>query len=449
MRIAGFPSKFGWILLILTAVVLAGSIALGSQYNAHPDEFLHIDGFCYYQSSWWMPDLNADLQIYSSSGDSRVYRPEAVYWIYGKISRLIVGGIGLAGYLPIPPLQNFSAWILNGHSCHFPIFRVINLGLFAGTLLLLFFVGRKHSIAFPLLALMLSLPQVTYIYAYANSDAWGLSVCIASFLFVFTQGNLLASLKKSLVLGVFTALILLSKQNFWMFLPFLYSILLWSIIADKQRHPRRMIRNGLIALGVILLLVFPMHIYYPFSQGDYTASYQQMLRDRTLDPWHPDRPTFDGFLLASRGVPFQDVIFNLRWWMTSLFMFYGVFGYVNIPLPPVFYLLVFILAVFLLIEILRSLRRWSAVQSFHKYLLACLSLAIVLIFAASLYFSWVQDFQPQGRYLFPMIIYLALLAWIAGQYRASNSPLPRRVAFLVGLLLSFSALVWYIQTVIA
>ena len=53
-------------------VVLATQIALVTHYNANPDEFIHIDAFCYFEAYAQKPPLDLDGLNYGPEGESRV-----------------------------------------------------------------------------------------------------------------------------------------------------------------------------------------------------------------------------------------------------------------------------------------------------------------------------------------------------------------------------------------
>ncbi len=76
-------------LLIAAATFVTLRIAITSDFDVHPDEFNHADAFCYYETHWWPPDLNADGLRYSPWGMSRLHEEEIVYVIFGKLSAIL------------------------------------------------------------------------------------------------------------------------------------------------------------------------------------------------------------------------------------------------------------------------------------------------------------------------------------------------------------------------
>jgi hypothetical protein len=77
-----------YVPLALLAFLISVSIALNTN-SYHPDEWIHIDAFCYFERQWWSPPLNSNEVMYCPYGWSRVYTGEVVYQVYGRLSKLI------------------------------------------------------------------------------------------------------------------------------------------------------------------------------------------------------------------------------------------------------------------------------------------------------------------------------------------------------------------------
>lgn len=174
--------RWGFLIPIVIAVFITLQIALNTPFNFHPDEIMHADAICYFESRWWPPSLNSDEILYSPYGWSRLYTGEVVYLLYGKIRVLIKPIVSRVLTATSPTLllqqisfQIFLPVIFREPPCvmAYQVYRIVNVGLFLFTLLIVFFRGRTEPqwVAFGLL--LLCVPQVLYIYAYVNSDAWG------------------------------------------------------------------------------------------------------------------------------------------------------------------------------------------------------------------------------------------------------------------------------------
>src|SRR2546421_878687 len=92
-------------------------------------------------------------------GWSRVYTAEIVYPIIGKLAR---------GLRAMHVMRDGD----------FRLYRYLNVALLMLTLSLLM-CARSEWLNLPLLGvLLICIPQVIYIYSYANSDAWGVSCSV-------------------------------------------------------------------------------------------------------------------------------------------------------------------------------------------------------------------------------------------------------------------------------
>ncbi|MGA7297415.1 MAG: hypothetical protein WBW92_07895, partial [Rhodanobacteraceae bacterium] len=138
-----------------------------------------------------------------------------------------------------------------------------------------------------------------------------------------------------------------------------------------------------------------------------------------------------GLTLAEQRLPLYEVFAGKRHWLrTSAMSAFGVYGYMNAPAPA--WTVVGLILVTLLIcgIALRSVVRTSPDVGVSLCLLVLG--ASLLVAMASLLHSWVGDYQPQGRYLLPILPLIALAL------AHSRSCLPRsavRALLLVATLL--------------
>ena len=393
-------------LLIAVAVVTAFQIARQTAYNVHPDEFVHVDAFCYFENHWWPPELNSDELAYSPYGWSRVYDGEIVYLIYGRLGRLIQS---------IFPAGSSTASCQARAPQIVWIYRSLNVFLYLITLWILFRTGRKHPWSLLIGLLLLVVPQVTYVYAYANSDAWGLSMGIFLFVFVLARHEkLLHSWPDVIGLAGLTGLVLLSKETDWLSLPFSYLLVGWFLFNElKDRRPfpvQRTAGSLALLLAVTFVVIMPSTIVYPLTQGDYEARAEQMREARAVPALKPSHPTNPGYRLAERGFSFLRVLADRRWIKLSLQSLYGRFGYMSIKPPVRLYNLA--LALFLSLAFLTygfAIYRWRQISTTDRMMLLIAPLGVISVVLTSMYHSWIFDFQPQGRYLFSALIPLAMI----------------------------------------
>lgn len=434
-------------LLVLTTGALAIWIATTTRPNSHPDEFVHADAFCYYERHWWPPPLNADGLRYSPYGWSRVYGGEVVYILYGQAGRLLKPVLGEGGLLHRTPIitgdsRLFLPLVLDSNVCvlDYRLYRLLNCLLWVVTLTTLLVLGRRHTVIRALALLLCSLPQVVYLYSYANSDAWAVTTASLLFAYAWTQrAHPFGSPRDAILFGTLTGLLLLSKQTLWVSLPF--SLAVWLLRSDFP--PLRTLQGiGTIARGLAiaalmaLVIVLPLHVIYPATQPEYARQVEEMREQRARWDLRPSAPVYPGYRLAARGVPLRAAL-TPDWVTMSLESFYGRFGSLDVRLPGWIYptagILLALGAGTTVVGAFRNRRRWVWQD---QLLLGLTPVALLLPVAASLYNSWVVDWQPQGRYLYAALLPLALL--MAGRAPGEARRLRRLRVLLWALLLGLS-----------
>lgn len=419
--------------MAIVVCLLSTAIAMRTTFNRHPDEIVHLDAFCYFEEHYWPPLPDSEGLLYIPDGSSRVFNGEVVYWLWGRMGALVAPTIKFSQITltasGVLPRENFDAQssfvflplIIKTYGCQtiVQLYRLFNTGLLALTLFVLLYFGRQDAWLLMLAATLLCIPQVIYVYSYANSDAWGLSMSAFLFAFAVVQRKPLSSLRATLLLGLLTALVLLSKQPYWLTLPFAY---LWMVVGESQRQPhtwwlsvqKRASRVTLLVVTVFVL-VAPFKILPQFSISDYQPRVVQMLETRAVEGRRPSNPTYPGFHLAARGAPFAKIWRDPAWYQSTATSLYGKFGYMSEALAPAQYLTIaalFMMAVASTYGF--AVVRYKQLASATKLALWVAPLFTGLNLFTSLYHSWTFDFQPQGRYLFPSIIPLTLM--MAGTY---------------------------------
>jgi len=137
--------------------------------------------------------------------------------------------------------------------------------------------------------------------------------------------------------------------------------------------------------------------------------------------------------LAQRGASLEEVaLAPYHWASISLESAFGVYGYMNIFSPKwLYYALYGIAGVFILLVF------YSALYSSPRHGIALATVVIggsILVLASSLLLSWVSTFQPQGRYLLPVLPLIALL--LGGTVHGWRK---RAYALLIGAAIILSA----------
>jgi hypothetical protein len=291
---------------LIAAVASVVTLALASRYNAHPDELAHVAAFDYFGGRVWPPDLNSDDVPYSVYGWSRVYTGEFVYLLLGNARALGE----LAFRIDRPHLA----------------YRLANVGLLVATLAFVAIRANPLVSRPALLLFLIALPQLLYVFGYANSDAWGVAFSIILFWFaleLYGRGPRDWRLRDMLVFGVLSTALILAKPNFLVALVLPWLLLLGglfrptrSLPVDRTRIPRttsaRRIGLFTLALGVALLGATPLKLVYPWSQGDWAHRVEEMRELRAAEGFKPSAPTYPGLMLATKGAGYTDLIRERR-----------------------------------------------------------------------------------------------------------------------------------------
>ncbi len=131
--------------------------------------------------------------------------------------------------------------------------------------------------------------------------------------------------------------------------------------------------------------------------------------------------------MKDKGIGFTDLIPKYHWDIKTLQSSFGVFGYLSIVSPYHYYTIVKWMGTALMLFILISCLTRGGILGGGITAVVC-GLSVVLLLAA-LHRSWVVDFQPQGRYLFPILRMFGIV--LGHNIRALNR---RVLVLLVGVM---------------
>jgi hypothetical protein len=384
--------------MLAVVLALAVTMALISERDVHPDEFVHIAAAKYYKDHWLPPaaDDEGIRDTYSLYGSSRLNTDEITYLFNGKFARLIA------------PLQ------LSEHVT----FRMFNLFLLGLILLYALKVPDSRLAAVPLLISA----QVWYLFSYCNSDAFALTVAFFAGCQLAVPDSALNRylfgrkgwrwLVSGLLVALLFGLLFVLKKNFYPYAILVVGLVFLKIWKVTSRETRFLVMKRFVLvclLGLSLLAVKKAADYH--ASGLARDEKLLAMRDKTARPmFNPDTPLEKQHLNLSkkkRGISLSEIIHKDRWFEKTFRSAFGVYGYFTISGGYVYYDLVRWTATAFLIFFFGSVfLRSGLFNSFQA--LTVLSLATALI-GASLYHSWTKDFQAQGRYLLPILPMLGIL----------------------------------------
>ena len=267
------------------------------------------------------------------------------------------------------------------------------------------------------------LPQAIFVHTYVNTD----SACMFSTALILyglargMQDDF--SVRSCVVLSAGIILCALSYYNAYGYI--LSSILLFSCFFLSKNGGKISFagkdflkKGGFISLLVLLGISWWFIRSAILYEGDFLGlSAREHCARLYADPaYHPDtRLTW-----RNRGFSVWDMLFQSDFFQLSRLSFIGVFGAMNIPTSIWvyrFYRLLFFVGIVLCAAVpLRTIVRFSAdsgagfgdsfhgrkglTRFFHANMILCILLPLIL----SIRYSYVTDYQPQGRYLLPVLI---------------------------------------------
>ena len=386
---------------VVTCLILA--LALLTKFNAHPDEYLHFETARYFINHWWPAALNDPViaPTFSHYGFSYMHDLDASYLLMGKFMALF------QGWLATPEIAA----------------RLFNVLLF---ILLGAWIARRLATSLAPFILLIS-PQIWYVFSYVNGDAWALFVAMLIVVQLADQKSALQSYLESkrwsgsfqaaLLFGLLLALMIMAKRNYYLFLLFVAFVAAWTTLIQPVGTLRlQFLRRWGIIILLAATLFFPVRIAHEALNGFDIPRLQLEQAEKYAAPHFKPSEIAAGagarqLVLRKQGVPFAELFTERGWLVDSFKSFCGVYRWMSLKGSDYYYLLMWLLYATLVVLLLMRVVRLSwhdALFTAGVLVTACL---VVLL---SAYHSWTADYQPQGRYLFPI---LPMFAFLFHRYR--------------------------------
>jgi hypothetical protein len=372
--------------LVGATVTVAGMIAYNTRPDAHPDEDVHVDAFVFFETHASMPELNSDELHYSSMGWSRVYTGEIVYLVYGQVGHLIR-----------------QKWEIDPYF----LYRFMNVALLGMTLVFLFFARCRWFRPAILGLVLICIPQVVYVYSYANSDAWALTWTLLLFVQVGRLIERPAGTWRWYRVGmmmVTAGMVLVSKMDF--LLGLLLPAVLVGVHVIRSRAGVAWVVTRLAVPGVIVLVLAGLwNPNVSWHRKAWNEQVAAMREERAQDGRRPSDPWLNNYYMASKGVTYREMLHNTVYLERILQSFYSRFGGWTVTHPQwVFEWAATIGMVGLVLTLAGQLvyRRRAGWQLMTALLAA--PVVISINWYGAMWYSLYIDLQPQGRYLFPSLV---------------------------------------------
>lgn len=361
-------------------------------FNMAPDECLHLETAKFFQTQKRLPIVGHEEITFINRdgciGATYISTPFLNY----IVASIFINNKGLVDIERDYLAARFS-------SLFFGAIFVAFLYLFLNK----FFAQNRLVVISSLFSILL-IPQVTYIFSYLNLEAYSLAA--SSFLLFITycfyrlprEG--FEKTRNFFLLGIAISLQLFAKSNFYLLLLFPLVILILKIYEIKKLSFKN--------LSIFFLTIFLFSGWF-FARNYFL--YKDVMGVKTYQT--TVRNNFGTRTYAQAGWNYYDVLFKSKWIEETASSFYGRFSYMTVEIDPV---MQWIFRSFIFLGIVGVIKKLSSriknLRSFVKnnlwYLLFVLLIPVNI--AVSLYNTLYFDFQNQGRYLFPILIPLMILA---------------------------------------
>ncbi len=415
------------ILCLACALGLILSMAFVSAFNQHPDEGGHVQSARFYFRNWIPPAVDDPRMVESISGWglSYLFNLDVVYFFAAKTA-LLLQPLMMPDYVGL---------------------RLFNVLLFA---ILVFLIARRVQSSQLAVFALLATPQVWYIFSYFNNDAFPLFLSILIAIqcidpmtggYRFLHGpRFREHCLGGMLLGILVGLLLLSKLNYRLFLVFLCCFALWQIIFAQPPMSRLLLLKKWLLMGFVACCVFLPR----YAHDQYINHFQKtenVTRIAEKHAHHMFKPStvenslsesYRGLAYKKKGVSWQQMfLHNTEWRDLTFRSMLGLYGYMNHHSEMAYYTTMKGLFVLLFVVILICAVYGTGGSDVVLVFGACCS--VLLSCFVSVYYSWTTDYQPQGRYLFPIIAMLMIgLSRLPAIFHRRFLPIFTTACFLMG-----------------
>lgn len=403
-------TKWVFLLILLSAAVLL-SWVFTVPFDKAPDERAHF-GLMYFIVQ------NHDLPVAGEQRLTELIKEYSVY--YGALPSLpyIFGAIGVA-----------IGTILVDDSSLYLFARFMSVLLGIGTIYLAFRIARLlfpkeyvMQVVVPLVVLLI--PQSSFIFAYANNDSFATFAITLAYYFIVKCTVDKWSNENSIFLGVSLGLCLLSKQNTYIIILIYVIFLFLSFGKEFGKTIKYLVLSGLTA-GLVSGWWFIRNLV--IYNGDLLAIKTSNLTTGTS--------------YYDKGMSLIEFLYNTPWITWSFTSSWAVFDYMAVRLPRWYYWIILgIITVSLVGMVIHLYQskvsdRGRNLDTF-KTIEIIFSLSIVFAILLSLWNSYTNPFQPQGKYFFTALIPFVIIL-VFGLRNLLDTFLPGKKNLLFGVFIGF------------
>jgi len=404
-RVFSYTSYTVFYFSFFMVALLIINLSWQADYNIHPDENAHIEAVHYYSHYWLPPTV----------GDAKALLAYQMPW---AISRLDDLGIS---YFFAGKFENLVQLFFTNTTF---TARAFNALLF---ILLFSYSRQKRLVLF--MAPLLCTPQVWYLYSYANRDAFALFISLLLAWQLVNVKSALNSFFKSphifdnwhyvLIPGTLLGLLSIEQTNYYLFILFVLAFLLWRVLFFIQAKKIFIYKCLMLMCVALLVFVTRFGLDTAINGSDkysQRVAYAEQHAGANFKPSIASTAeSYPGLRLKDKGVSLPE-LFEPQWdWHKITFKsFTGFYGYYAEYSPRWYYIYVLLVYGVLL---LLALRHAIFIAEWRYQLFSALTgIALAGGLLMGILFSWLYDFQPQGRYIFPIIPIILVYFWVMAPF---------------------------------
>ena len=380
---------------VLAAVVMTVYVGLRSPFWLNPDEYDVKAAVLYYFSHFMPPDIRSDIinDSFPVYGTSRHFEFNMFYFYAGKLG------------------QFFS-----DAAVQIRLFSLILFGIMAALVI------RNIRKNYALLFVFLLTPQVWYIFSYSTSDALDFFMGFLCLYELVEKDSMLNRLlresfrKRHLLyyalLSVLFLHIFWAKMTFYTILMFLFFILLIHMLFQEKKERGELFRKYLILAGLTLTLFALRYMitdfpHYGFDKLGAVAEVTERQAEYGYKFSTPPMEAAYSMRFFEKGISLGELLTQYDFHTNLFRTFAGFFGSYAFGAADWYYLVMGVLYLILLGRVIWRL--WMQKKSIFRWETGAVSLICFIQYVMIVGNSWFVDFQPQGRYLLPILFFIAYL----------------------------------------
>jgi hypothetical protein len=219
-------------------------------------------------------------------------------------------------------------------------------------------------------------------------------------------------------------------MNYRIFIIFLIFVGLWRVLFETSAPQRILhVKKGIFLFIVALMVYLPLYGYDQYVNEFKKEEKGVIAMERYAAPqFKPSTlrdklsSTYPGLRLRDKGITLQGLLIDSSDWRDLSFKsFFGIYGYMDLVSSEGYYLAVTIALTGLFLILFYYMV--FALPARDVIFILFVLLFSGLVVGQSVYHSWVSDYEPQGRYLFPILPMLMIgLAKLPASFRLRVMP---------------------------